>query len=212
MVRFRLQALRPTVGLLAAASSSETIRQAVADAAARLDLQLAMPSPEPPPWHPSLPGWVGWVVIGVIAAVLAYGIGGYLLTDVLPFWRRRGRLDWAEAPPTGDGAAAMPASAIDAADALAADGRIADAMHRLLLGGLAALRDRPGAALADSLTSREILRRASLPEPARAALRDMILRVEVTHFGARPTSAHDYAACRARFAELADALALGRTP
>ena len=59
---------------------------------------------------------------------------------------------------------------------------------------------------ADSLTSREILRSTKLSDAGRAALRDIINRVELTYFGQHPAALADYAACRASFNALAHSL------
>jgi hypothetical protein len=92
------------------------------------------------------------------------------------------------------------------ADELARQGRFVEAMHTLLLQSLADIRLRLDERFADSLTSREILRSARLPERGRAPLREIIARVEWTYFGEHPAEAADYQACRQRFGELAEAL------
>ena len=94
----------------------------------------------------------------------------------------------------------------DEADELAASGRIAEAMHLLLLRSLVELRRRLGISFADSLTSREILARLTLPEDGRQALGDLIRRVEFAHFGAKPSAPEDYEACRASYERLIAAM------
>ena len=79
-------------------------------------------------------------------------------------------------------------------------------MHMLLLHGLAHLRLRLDQQFSDSLTSREILHSTNLPAAARAALRDVVSRVELTYFGQRPARLADYAACRESFNALARSL------
>jgi hypothetical protein len=93
-----------------------------------------------------------------------------------------------------------------AADDLARQGRFVDAMHVLLLQGLADIRRHLGEQFADSLTSREILRSTKLSEAGRGPLRDIIARVEWTYFGKHPAERDDYAACRASFDALARAV------
>ncbi|HZC79118.1 MAG TPA: DUF4129 domain-containing protein, partial [Ktedonobacterales bacterium] len=91
-------------------------------------------------------------------------------------------------------------------DELAAQGRFVEAMHVLLLQGLAAIRAGLDEEFADSLTSREILRRARLSDPGRASLRDIVNRVEWTYFGQYPAALADYEACRTSFNTLTQAL------
>ncbi len=106
-----------------------------------------------------------------------------------------------------DGVAARtPAAVLGAADELAAEGRFVEAMHVLLLQGLADIRQGLDEQFADSLTSREILRSTRLSDAGRAALRDIVNRVEWTYFGRHPAASADYAACRASFNALAQAL------
>src|ERR1051326_5541472 len=92
------------------------------------------------------------------------------------------------------------------AGALAAQGRFAEAMHVLLLHALAVIRRRLDEPFADSMTSREILRSRQLPDSLRAPLREVVGRVEWSYFGEHPAADDDYAACRASFAALAQAL------
>jgi hypothetical protein len=76
----------------------------------------------------------------------------------------------------------------------------------LLLQGLADIRQGLDEQFADSLTSREILRHTKLSDTGRAALRDIVSRVEWTYFGDHPAALADYEACRASFNALVQAL------
>jgi hypothetical protein len=142
-----------------------------------------------------------WIVIAVVIAILLF-----VFRDLIPGWRSRQRPDWATEEGQGDTRARTPAAVLGAADQLAAEGRFVDAMHVLLLQGLAAIRERLDEHFADSLTSREILRSTRLSETGRTSLRDIISRVELTYFGQRPAALADYVACRASFNTLAEAL------
>jgi hypothetical protein len=191
------------------AQSPQQIEKAAADAAKTLDLQLILPleASKPPRWFWSwrLPDWLTdwrfrsldsfdsalfWLILLAIAALAVYA-----LRDALPFGRPRD--GWQAADENGAQAGAQtPAEAALTAEDLARQGRYAEAMHVLLLRSLAEMRRRMGEAFADSLTSREILRRASLSDEGRGALRDIVIRVEWTYFGEHPASLSDYAACR----------------
>ena len=130
------------------------------------------------------------------------------LLDARPGWGRR-RADPARSgrAPAEAGAEKSPGEVLAASDGLAATGRFADAMHLLLLDGLALIRRRRPEALADSLTSREILGRLMLPPPAQRGLAEMVTRVEGCWFGDHPAGPADYAACRDAHAGLVRAVA-----
>jgi len=98
---------------------------------------------------------------------------------------------------TGTGTPAPLEVPLDSAERLAAAGRFAEAIHVLLLETLAALSR--AAQLAPSLTSREIVARATLPARAREALAGLVLAVEVSRFGGVPAGERDYRTCLDRF-------------
>jgi hypothetical protein len=179
-----------------------------------LDLQLDLPLLAEPPrwWDVSLPAELFWVIVAAILIVLLLGLATYVRDEVLPLLgvnRRRVRRP-GETNADGAALAAAVAEAMTGADELARQGRFMEAMHRLLLQALCELRERVAEPFADSLTSREVLRRAKLPLPGQLALHDIVARVELTYFGSRPGDHSDYAACRASFAALAEAFGAGR--
>jgi hypothetical protein len=92
------------------------------------------------------------------------------------------------------------------ADELAHQGRIAEAMHALLLRSLIEVRKRLSVSFADSLTSREILIALSLPQVGKTSLADIIRRVEFVYFGDHHAAEQDYAACRASYELLTQAM------
>lgn len=172
-----------------------------------LGLQTQLPQlPRlPPPTDFSLrlrlPDIVLWLVVAGALAVLLY-----FFKDLT--WRTNRNL-------TGPGDVALPtaahsASHIARADAYADQGLFIEAMHELLLQGFGELRARADGALADSLTSREILRSAALPEQGRAALRVIVQRVERTWFGEHAATRADYLECRSSFEALTAALRQAR--
>jgi hypothetical protein len=176
------------------AQTAQQAETAAENAIRRLDLQTEFPrGPEPLNWHFNLPDGTLWVVIAIALGVLLYA-----LRDMLPGLRGGGA--WSEPEgAAGESSFGTPAVIIEAADELAARGRFVEAMHMLLLNGLAQLRARLDQQFSDSLTSREILYSTNLPEAARAALRDVVARVELTYFGQRPAGLADYTACRDSF-------------
>jgi hypothetical protein len=177
-----------------AAQTAQRAETAAQDAISRLDLQTAFPrGPEPLNWHFDLPAGALWVVVAIALGILLYA-----LRDMLPGMRTGEAWAQPEGAP-GEAASATPAVIVEAADELAARGRYVEAMHVLLLQGLAHLRARLNQQFSDSLTSREILYSTKLPEAARAALRDVVARVELTYFGQRSAGLADYTACRESF-------------
>jgi hypothetical protein len=185
-----------------AAQSPQEVQQLADQAIRRLDLQTTFPVVPELPRLFSLPAEVLWIVIGVAAAVMLYAF-----RDLIPMLRSPQGDDWmSEEAFGGGGKAGSPAAALGAADELAAAGRFVEAMHVLLLQGLAAIRSGLDEEFADSLTSREILRRARLPDLGRTSLRDIVSRVELTYFGQYPAALPDYEACRASFNTLTQAL------
>jgi hypothetical protein len=179
----------------AVAPSAETLAQ---QAIHRLHLQTALPVAQPlPDWSLPLPDIL--LLAAGAAALLA-------LLYYLMGLRRGGRAGEADLPSGAAEAAARHAQHLARAEQYAQQGAYVEAMHELLLEGLQALRDRAGSQLADSLTSREILRLGLLPEQARAALRAMIQRVEWTWFGQHDATLADYQACRDNFGALHQAL------
>lgn len=186
------------------AQTPDQVQSAADDAIRRLGLQTEFPrGSEPLNFHLNLPPDTLWVVIGLAGAILLYSFRD----TIMAAWRTKGTGAWSA--PEGESAAAAAgneAVVLDAADELAAAGRFVEAMHVLLLHGLAYMRQRLDQRFSDSLTSREILHSTNLSENARASLRDVVSRVELTYFGKRPAALADYMACRASFNALARAL------
>jgi hypothetical protein len=184
-----------------AAQSPQEVQHLADQTIRRLDLQTSFPVVAEPIRF-TLPPEVLWIVIGVALVVMLYAF-----RDLIPILRSAQSNDWmSEEAFGGGGKVGSPAAALGAADELAAAGRFVEAMHVLLLQGLAAIRAGLDEEFADSLTSREILRRSRLPDPGRASLHDIVNRVELTYFGQYPAALADYEACRASFNTLTQAL------
>jgi hypothetical protein len=196
----------PNAAVYAAKAPADPVREAAERSIKRLDLQVSMPHTATKldnlsGWHLHLPDWLIYVV-----ATLAAVIIGYIVLDMIPGWRARNDDGWAT---TGDGfrGPADPAEiTLAQADELAARGFFVEAMHLLLLHSLAEIRRRLRLEFADSLTSREILRRARLPEEVTSALRSIVTRVELSYFGGYPATQPDYESCRAGFEALSSVL------
>lgn len=173
-----------------------------------LDLQTAFPNPAvasaPPSWGigEGAARILLWTAVAIGAVVIAL-----YLRDILPgggFARRkRWRADVTELAGAGAGA---DAEAQINADELARLGRFVDAMHVLLLQALADMHRRLDVSIADSLTSREILRRARVSPAAKSALQAIIGAVERAYFGDHPADESDYRDCRANYATFVGSL------
>jgi hypothetical protein len=186
-----------------AAQTPQEVQKIAEQAIRKLDLQTTLPSgPEQQFFTLKLPSEVLWLVIAIAIGVLLYAF-----RDMIPLLRPGPGGAWTSDETALDGGTARtPAAAVGAADELAAKGRFVEAMHVLLLQGLAAIRARLDEQFADSLTSREILRSTKLSDAGRASLRDIVDRVELTYFGQRPAALPDYVACRASFNALTQTL------
>jgi hypothetical protein len=180
----------------------DPIAEAVANTKRALELQLTLPhqatkDDEGESWHLNIPKEVFWIAAAGFATVLAY-----LLMGIVPGWRQRDDQDWGMGS-FGDAPSGQTASAsLAMADALAEQGRFVEAMHILLLHCLDEMKRRLKVDIADSLTSREIVRRAHLPDQAAVALKGIVIRVESSYFGDHPAGRPDYLSCRGRYEEL----------
>ncbi len=190
------------VGLALALPSPDTARGALAHAYDGGDLQREWPgggpdevpaneAPVPPP-EPARGDAVEDVIRALVWVAIAVG------AIVLLVWAteryRVGRPERAVGPaPTPVSTPDAVRVAKDDAEALAADGRFAEAIHALLLRTLAALpRDRR---IPTAWTSREIAATVELDPEARAALERLVDATEASLFGGRPADAAGFAAC-----------------
>lgn len=181
----------------------EAAIQAVELAIAREAIQRDMPGPDvDKAWtwkiNPEIARVLLWggVIFGAVVIVMA-------MHDALPGWDRSRRLE-SEARDESLGPSGrdpMAAARLEADD-LARAGRYAEAMHMLLLRSLAELRDKLKVTFADSLTSREILRRAPLGEFGRSAFAEIVRAVERVVFGEARADEAAYQACRESYEAL----------
>jgi hypothetical protein len=103
-------------------------------------------------------------------------------------------------PLAGDPAPpADPRQLLARADQLAAQGLFAEAMHCVLLAAMILLGGPAPDKSADSRTSWELLRTATVPPTQLHALRDLVIRVERAWFGQRPAGPEDYRHVRGIF-------------
>lgn len=194
----------------AAPDAGEIVRLAIR----RHDIQTAMPVPEP-----KASSWLDWLKFDLSpdtlrillwgAVILGVAVTLWSLRDSLPAFSRSRRIKAAEVPAGfSDPSGRMEEAQLEA-DELARRGQYGEAMHVLLLKSLAEIRLRLGTSFAVSLTSREILRKVSLPQSGTGALGAIVQSVEQTYFGGRPAGHEDYLGCRQEFETLRRSLATG---
>jgi hypothetical protein len=175
-----------------------------------LDLQTEFPNPavalgaEPFRLDVGLAHILLWVAVAIGVVVIAL-----YLRDVLPGGLARRRRWDADGGELGEAGGGTEMQAQIDADELARLGRFVEAMHVLLLQALADMRRRLDVAIADSLTSREILRRAQVSPVAKSALHEIVGAVERAYFGDHPADETDYLSCRTNFATFVGALRNG---
>jgi hypothetical protein len=101
---------------------------------------------------------------------------------------------------------AAPARAwLQEADALAARGEFAEAAHHLLLRSVDDLASRRPQLVRPALTSRDLSRAQGIPAAPRALFAQIAAVVERSLFGGRKVDAEDWTACRAAYADFAQA-------
>jgi hypothetical protein len=189
--------------LLATPASPEAVQKTAAEVLASKDYQKDLPT------DPTLPEFklptgpllvvlrvLLWAAVAVILALL-----GVWLARTLGRYVRDAKVQEPPLPPPSE-VTRLP---LTAAEALALQGRFGDAVHVLLLRTLEVLSGNLPAPLSPSFTSREVLARIPLRDPAREALTGLISAVEVSHFGGAEVTAGDYQICLDRFHRFAAA-------
>ncbi len=151
------------------------------------------PRPAPEERSPSVWGDLLLVLLAVVALVLLVAFAAALLRG--PPSAEAGAVAGPRASPAPP--RTLPSAPLDEAEALASEGRFADAVHVLLLRALALLSRAEGHVLVPSETSREVLERLeNLAPAARGALAHLVEAVERSRFGGRPLDAPAWEAAR----------------
>ncbi|WP_018146539.1 DUF4129 domain-containing protein [Henriciella marina] len=147
-------------------------------------------------------GWLFRIlIIAAIVAVIGYALWYMLGGLTLP--ARRKKQDKAAADVSyidgGQPERRQATALLEEADALAAQGRFAEAVHLLLFRSIADLNARRVGGVPQSLTAREIAALNDLPEKARSALSPIIRLVEKSFFGERPVDQSGWKEARASY-------------
>jgi hypothetical protein len=148
-----------------------------------------------------------WSVIGLLALMLVWMIVTRLRSGEwrIPLKKRRARQvavgELAEDEWAPDFA---PARAwLDEADALAARGLYAEAVHHLLFRSVEDIKQKRPQLVRPSLTSRELAAATGIPTIARELFARIAGYVERSLFGGRPVVADDWIRARAAYADFA---------
>lgn len=195
------------------ASTAQSVAKAHEALRARTDIQFEMTAAKPPEM-PEWMRWLGtemtstapiahtifWICVAVGAAIILYLIVSAIV-------RSRPSRD-AEAEPVQGDAAWRPtekaARALLAdAEALASQGRYAEAVHLLLHRSLEDIQRHRPRLLRPALTSREIAGADWMPGIVRRAFSAMAAPVERSLFGGRSLAQADWEEARAAYGEFA---------
>lgn len=206
-------------------SGIETDTAAVREAHARLlqdnELQLTRPEQEMVDIEPvDPPGWVEalgqfleslgpvfmvvfWTAVALVVLGLVYFLFGEAIRMRLGIGNKKPEKPaddvLIDIRPDADRARSL----LEEADALAREGRFAEAVHLLLFRSIEDVQERLEGGVPTSLTSREIAGLGSMPDRARRALKPIIQVVEHSFFGGRDVDVDGWQSARRSYEDFA---------
>ncbi len=176
-----------------------------ADKAFQFEMRGLEPPPPPPGWlRPLIEALTAmgpvfkiifWLGLAAIVIAILWFIAREVIRIRLPV--RTDKLDIKD-----DGWRPAPAAALallSDADALAAEGRFAEAVHLLLLRSINDIDGRLPNTVRPALTARDIAGLSRLPAAARPTFDRIARTVESSLFGGRPVDGATWADCRAAY-------------
>ena len=186
---------------------AEAHKRLLADSSIQFDLPAYVP-PEPPKWidptvkffkwlAPAFP-WIFWGAIAIVVALIVYWLARN--SDALRWGWRRKKDDTVVEEWVVD--ADVGRALLGEAEALAAQGRYAEAARLLLRRSVADIGTRLPQLLKPSLTARDIASAPVLPDNARPAFSAIARVVEVSAFGTRAVTVDAWEQCRTAYARL----------
>ena len=144
-----------------------------------------------------------WVLLAAAALALLLSLYRGLRHGQWRFWRRRPAAAIPVEPEEEWAPEAAPArSWLREADALAAEGRYAEAVHHLLFRSVEDISRRRPKLVRPALTSRELAAAPVLPPPARDLFSRIARLVERSLFGGRPVDENDWSSARSAYSDL----------
>jgi hypothetical protein len=201
------------------------------DSSIQFNLTPPQPAPKPPAWLQALGRWLEkifepigrflkwlssffpdaayarfllWLVIAAGAAALLWALYNRLRHGE---WRfRLRRLATAQELPTDEEWTPEEAGArswLEEADALAREGRFAEAIHHLLFRSVEDIANRRPALVRPALTSRELAASDGIPGRARELFAGIAQLVERSLFGGRPVGERDWLEARETYSNFA---------
>lgn len=202
-----------------------------ADPSIQFSLQPAPPPPQPPQWLRDFFKWLGevlepvgrffqWIgsfmpdapyariLLWTVLAAAALGFAIMVYRRIRDGeWRLPRRRRPVAVPVEAEDESWAPDAAparswLREADALAAQGLFAEAVHHLLFRSIEDIGRRRPRLVRPALTSRELAAAEALPPPARSLFSRIAGLVEHSLFGGRPVAAADWTAARAAYADL----------
>ena len=185
------------------------------------EIQTAFPPPPPPP--PPTPEWLKslfyaigdffewsapaakplmWIAVAALILFLLYHFVPAFArwVDKLRSGRKAGDADAADH--AGQAEAGAARALLAEADALAAEGRFAEAVHLLLYRSVEDIDGRRPGLVKPAMTSRDLAEAEGLPSVARGAFSRIARAVEISLFGGRSIDTAAWQQCRAAYAEL----------
>ncbi|MGL3822065.1 DUF4129 domain-containing protein [Sphingopyxis sp. R3-92] len=142
--------------------------------------------------------WIGAILL--LLFILYHFVPAFAQwVDDIRFRRRQGT---AEEDMAGQAEAGAARALLAEADALAAEGRFAEAAHLLLYRSVEDIEGRRPGLVRPAMTSRDLAETHDLPTVARDAFSRIARAVEISLFGGRSIDAAAWQQCRAAYAEL----------
>ena len=203
-----------------------------ADPSTQFRLTATPPPPQPPAWLRHFSDWLAemlrpvgrflrwitsfmpdapyariflWTVIAIAAATLVWMAYQRIRYGEWRLPRRHtARTTSVSLPEDAWAPEAAPARAwLNEADAMAAQGRYAEAVHHLLFRSIEDIARRRPRLVRPALTSRELAAADGIPASARDLFAGIARLVENSLFGGRPVAADDWNTARAAYADFA---------
>ena len=141
--------------------------------------------------------WIGAILL--LLFILYHFVPAFAQWVDVRFRRRQGT---AEEDMAGQAEAGAARALLAEADALAAEGRFAEAAHLLLYRSVEDIEGRRPGLVRPAMTSRDLAETHDLPTVARDAFSRIARAVEISLFGGRSIDAAAWQQCRAAYAEL----------
>jgi len=200
---------RANAGATVDAQFDAAHRALLRDGSIQFDVATYVP-PKPPAWLEPLAAFLKWLAPAmpyIFWGSLALGVVTilwFVIANVDGFeWLRKRRATVAPDDGSWRPEAAAARARLADAEALAAEGRFAEAARLLLRTSVADIAQRLPHFLKPSLTARDIAAATDLPAAARPAFAAIADVVEVSAFGSRAVGAEAWERCRAAYARFA---------